>query len=93
MEDQVIWSKKAESYLERTFKFIAEDSEVYARRFVTSLILHTENHFRQEIAPGRNVPEFKNTQLAFLKEIIYKGYRIIYDDSFEKNKIYVVLCY
>lgn len=91
MEDKVIWSKKADYYLERTFKFIAEDSEVYAERFVTDLILHTEDYFSKDIAPGRSIPEFRNTQLAFLKEIIYRGYRIIYDDSFEKDKIYIVL--
>jgi|RifCSPlowO2_12_1023861.scaffolds.fasta_scaffold80164_2 plasmid stabilization system protein ParE len=91
MEGRVIWSKKSDDYLERTFMFIAKDSKVYAERFVTDLILYTEDYFNQDVAHGRKIPEFEDTQLAFLKEIIYRGYRIIYDDSYEKNKIYIVL--
>ncbi len=89
--EKVIWSRKSEVYLERIYRFIAKDSEVYAYRFVSSLIQYTEHFFSQPIAPGRQVPEFQNTPLAFLKEIIYRGYRIIYDDSLDDEKIYIVV--
>lgn len=91
MEEKVIWSQKSEDYLERTFQFIAVDSEVYALRFITSLIQYTYDYFSRKISPGRKVPEFANTPLSFLKEIIFKGYRIIYDDSFEEDKIFIVI--
>jgi len=92
MESSVIWSKKSDESLKRIFLFIAPDSEVYARRFVKDLILHTETLFNNKVAiTGRAVPEFENTILAYLREIIYRGYRIIYDPTHEDGKIRVII--
>jgi plasmid stabilization system protein ParE len=92
-QGRVIWSRKADNYLERTYKFIAKDSEVYAHRFIKSLILYTEEFFTQDLpSDGRAVPEFEGTPLAYLKEIIYRGYRIIYEPAISPtDSIYVVL--
>lgn len=79
----VEWSQKASSNLSKIYSYIEEDSPIYAKRFTESLIRKTEKQL--SIAPnsGRKVPEFENTPLAFLREVIFKGYRIIY--SFEKT--------
>jgi toxin ParE1/3/4 len=90
-QQRVIWSSKAEISLERIYKFIAQDSDVYAYRFVKSLMNNTEKYFEKAIAPGRSIAEFENTPLDFLQEIIYKGYRIIYDPTASDGKIYIVL--
>ncbi len=90
---RVVWSAKSVNYLERTYKFIAIDSEVYAHRFIKSLILYTEEYFNREtLIEGRVVPEFENTPLAYLREIIYRGYRIIYEPAeFRDSSINIVL--
>lgn len=92
MGRRVDWSRKADISLKRIYKFIAKDSKVYATRFVKSLVIHTENILSEEdpMITGRMVPEFEGTPLAFLREIIYKGYRVIYDPT-EDDKIYIVL--
>lgn len=90
-KEKVIWSKKSEIYLERIYRFISLDSEIYAYKFVNSLIIYTESYFNQPISPGRKVPEFYDTPYTFLKEIIYRGYRIIYDDTFDNDTIYIVI--
>lgn len=92
MESKVIWSRKSEDNLERIFQFIAQDSEVYARRFVKDLILHVEDFFNSQITvTGRIVPEFENTTLKFLREVIYRGYRIIYNSTNEDGKIHIIV--
>lgn len=92
-ESRVIWSRKANDYLERTYRFIAKDSEVYAHRFVRSLVLYTEDFFAEGLPEnGRSIPEFENTPLAYLKEIVYRGYRIIYEPAESpSDPVYVVL--
>jgi hypothetical protein len=74
MESKVIWSLKSEENLERIFQFIAQDSEVYARRFVKDLIIYVEDFFNSKlIVSGRIVPEFENTSLSFLREVMFRG--------------------
>ncbi len=85
----VKWSYKASSNLSKIYFYIAEDSPVYAKRFTESLIRKTEKQLSTVPNSGRKVPEFENTPLAFLREVIFKGYRIIY--SFEKEKIVTIL--
>lgn len=87
---EIVWTHKAEVSLERIYNFIALDSEVYAYQFVKNLILYTENCLETGIATGRLVPAFENTPLAFLHEIIYKGYRIIYNQT-PPNQIYIII--
>lgn len=74
----VEWSQKASSNLSKIYFYIAEDSPVYAKRFTESLIRKTENQLSVVPNSGRKVPEFENTPLAFLREVVFKGYRIIY---------------
>ena len=73
---QVIWTEKASAHLKAIHDYIAEDSPIYATRFIKALIKAT---LKLETFPlaGRSVPEFEHTPIN-LHEVIYKGYRIIY---------------
>ncbi len=79
MAQGVIWSHRAEANLRAIYEFIAHDSEVYAWRFVQRLVQSTEEHLPNNRHMGRAVPEFVGTPLHTLREIVYRGYRIIYD--------------
>lgn len=73
---KVIWTEKATAHLKAVHDYIAEDSPVYAVRFVKALV---KASLRLEAFPmsGRLVPEFEGIPLN-LREVIYQGYRIIY---------------
>lgn len=60
--------------MESIYEYIANDSKVYAKRYIKSLISSTD---KLKIIPecGRKVPEFDNP--AF-KEIFYRNHRIVY---------------
>jgi toxin ParE1/3/4 len=73
---KVIWTEKASVHLKAIHDYIAEDSPIYAIRFAEALVKAT---IKLETFPmaGRLVPELEQTSLN-LREVIYKGYRIIY---------------
>lgn len=73
---KVIWTDKATAHLKAIHDYIAEDSAVYAVNFIKALVKATVKLETFPLA-GRMVPEFENTSLN-LREVIYKGYRIIY---------------
>jgi plasmid stabilization system protein ParE len=73
---KIVWTEKASVHLRAIHDYIAEDSSVYATRFIKSLVQATA---KLEVFPmaGRSVPEFEGTSID-LREVIYQGYRIIY---------------
>jgi plasmid stabilization system protein ParE len=71
---KVAWSAKAVSHLQGIHSYIAEDSRLYAHRFITSLIKATLRLQRLPLC-GRIVPELKQTNL---REVLFRNYRIIY---------------
>lgn len=73
---KVIWTEKASAHLKAIHDYIAEDSPVYATRFIKALIKTTRKLQTFPLA-GRSVPEFEHTPIN-LREVIYQGYRIIY---------------
>ena len=74
---QVVWTAHALDCLADIYHYI--DSEVYARRFISSLVKSVENQLQVFPQSGRYVPEFQNSPLDFLREVIFKTYRIVYD--------------
>ncbi len=88
---KVIWTEKASAHLKSIHDYIAEDSEVYATRFVKSLVGATS---KLSVFPraGRVVPEFANTPLN-LREVIYQGYRIIYTFSVKEEVVIVTVAH
>jgi plasmid stabilization system protein ParE len=71
----VTWSQEAGENLVDIEEFIARDSVERAVRFVDALIDQTEAILTDNPRSGRTVPEIGNTDF---REIIYRGYRIVY---------------
>jgi len=71
---KIRWTEKAADNLQAIFEYIAKDSNVYAARFVNSLIEATR---KLEKVPkmGRIVPELEEHGF---REVIYQNYRIVY---------------
>lgn len=71
---QIRWTEKASSHLQAIYEYIAQDSKVYAARFIKSLIKATS---KLESLPrcGRVVPELQDYGF---REVIYVNYRIVY---------------
>ncbi|MBI4648915.1 MAG: type II toxin-antitoxin system RelE/ParE family toxin [Bacteroidia bacterium] len=79
MATEVVWSERSSLNLQNIYNYIAKDSEFYAFRFVQKLTLATEGQLSIFPLSGRKVPEFEDTSLNFLREIIFRNYRIIYN--------------
>ena len=61
MASKIEWSLRALTNLENIFDYISKDSILYASRFVTNLVQHTENELIHYPLIGRKIPEFENT--------------------------------
>jgi len=85
---EVTWSARSIENLSSIYDYI--DSKVYAERFINSLVLSVESQLGVFPNSGRWVPEFYDSPLSFLREVIYKGYRIIYDPRNEPEKVHVL---
>ncbi|MDD5285504.1 MAG: type II toxin-antitoxin system RelE/ParE family toxin [Desulfuromonadaceae bacterium] len=71
----VTWSKEAGENLVDIEEFIARDSMERAVRLVDALIDHAEAILADNPRSGRSVPEIGNPDI---RELIYRGYRIVY---------------
>lgn len=69
------WSREAGENLVEIEEFIARDSPERAVRFVDALIDHAETILADNPRSGRVVPEIGNPDI---RELIYRGYRIVY---------------
>jgi len=72
---RVIWSREARDNLIEIEAFIARDSHNRAVRFVDALIDHASALLTDNPRSGRVVPEIGNPDM---RELIYRGYRIVY---------------
>lgn len=71
----IIWSREAGESLVEIEEFIARASAERAVRFVDALIDHAESLLTGNPRSGRIVPETNNPDM---RELIYRGYRIVY---------------
>lgn len=71
---KIRWSVTAESDLREIEEFIAKDSVLHAVSFVDRLVESADRISRYPQA-GRSVPEFNRQDL---REIVYRGYRVVY---------------
>ena len=69
------WSREAGENLAEIEEFIARDRRERAIRFVDGLIDHDEAILADNPRSGRVVPEIGNPEM---RELIYRGYRIVY---------------
>ena len=91
MEKEIKWSVSSEQNLYSIYQYIAEDSEIYAERFVSRLVSSTESQLKDYPNIGRAVPEFAKTPFHYLRELIFKGYRVIYDPEGSQITIVAVV--
>lgn len=71
----VTWSQEAGENLVDIEEFIARDSVERAVQFVDALIERTEAMLSDNPRSGRTVPEIGTPDI---RELIYRGYRIVY---------------
>lgn len=71
----VTWSRESGENLAGIEEFIARDSLERAVRFVDALIDHAEEVLPANPRSGRVVPETNNPDI---RELLYRGYRIVY---------------
>jgi plasmid stabilization system protein ParE len=81
------WSQEAGENLVGIEEFIARDSLERAVRFVDALIDHAEAILADNPRSGRTVPEIGNPDI---RELIYRGYRIVYRLSGNRVEILTV---
>jgi toxin ParE1/3/4 len=83
----VTWSQEAGENLVDIEEFIARDSIERAVQFVDALIDHTEAILSDNPRSGRTVPEIGNPSI---RELIYRGYRIVYRLNGDRIEILTV---
>lgn len=83
----VTWSQEAGDNLMAIEDFIARDSQERAIRFVDDLIDHTVTILTDNPRSGRSVPEIGNPDI---RELIYRGYRIVYRVHGEQAQVLTV---
>lgn len=83
---QVKWTDKSIKNLQAIYNYISSDSEVYAARYINSLIKSTLILETQPFA-GRIVPELNKTTV---REILYRNYRIVYTVKNEAVEILTI---
>ena len=72
---RLTWSQEAGDNLVEIEAFIARDNLERAIRFIDALIDHAEAILAENPRSGRVVPEIGNPDM---RELIYRGYRIVY---------------
>ena len=88
--NQLDWSDNAKFHLRKVYDFIALDSAFYAERFVSKLVKDVERQLLSFPTSGRLVPELVNSPYSHYREIIYKGYRVVYDPCKMPSKVEIV---
>jgi plasmid stabilization system protein ParE len=83
----VTWSREAGENLADIEEFIARDSVERAIRFVDALIDHAEAVLSDNPRSGRTVPEIG---IPDIRELIYRGYRIVYRLNGDRIEILTV---
>jgi plasmid stabilization system protein ParE len=82
---RIVWSEPAIDDLEAIRDYIARDSEVYARSFIAEL-LGAVDRLDEFPESGRQVPEAEDQPQ--IREVIYRGYRLIY--RLERTEIVIL---
>jgi len=83
----VTWSQQAGENLVDLEEFVARDSLERAVRFVDALIDHAEEILAGNPRSERTVPEIGNPDI---RELIYRGYRIVYRLNGDRIEILTV---
>ena len=85
---EIEWSRRASADIRDIRAYIAKDSPAYARRFVEGLVTRVER-LQDFPAMGRAVPEAAGR--SDVRELIHRGYRIVYLAQPDKVSIVSVI--
>ncbi|MFZ3041400.1 MAG: type II toxin-antitoxin system RelE/ParE family toxin [Thiobacillus sp.] len=83
----LVWSHTAREDLKHLRTYIGQDSPIYARQFIQRIIARAEA-IRGFPNLGRRVPE---TDRDDIREIVFQGYRIIYQIASNHALVLTVL--
>lgn len=72
---RIVWSQRAVADLTALHDYIAQDSQPYAERFVSSLVRAVEP-LAEHPEMGRRVPE--EPDRANVREILFRSYRLVH---------------
>ena len=84
---KVHWTDTAQQHLEAIYRYIAQDSPVYAKRMVDRLTRRSRQIAEFPLS-GRTVPEYEMSQI---REVLEGSYRIIYYIKPEQIDVLAVL--
>lgn len=84
---RIVWTREAAEQLGEIEAYIARDSPERAVRFVDALIDHAEAMLTANPRSGRTVAEMNRPDL---RELIFRGYRIVYRLQQGKSEIVTV---
>ena len=84
---KIVWTEPAVEDLHELHHFIARDSELYASRFVESVIAAAER-LADHPRLGRVVPEANEENI---RELLYHNYRIIYRVASDRIELLSVI--
>jgi toxin ParE1/3/4 len=83
----LVWSNTARNDLKQLRAYIGQDSPIYARQFIQRILARAEAlHGFPNL--GRRVPE---TDRDDIREIVFQGYRIIYQIASDHALVLTVL--
>jgi addiction module RelE/StbE family toxin len=83
MPESIYWSPKAIEHLRGIRDYISKDSIVYSKNVISQILQKVEAIGKSPLS-GRNVPEYKQTNL---RERRYGNYRIVYRVQPDKIEI------
>jgi toxin ParE1/3/4 len=84
---KLVWSNTARNDLNQLNAYISQDSPVYARQFIQRMLTRVEG-LQGFPNLGRHVPEANREDI---REIVFQGYRIIYQTAAEHMLVLTVL--
>ena len=84
---EILWSHEALTQLIGIDAFISKDGPDRAARFVAQIIKYADGALLDQPRMGRVVPEISNQAI---RELIFKGYRIIYRPNPDSIEILTV---
>lgn len=89
---KIIWTDRAKKDLIHIFQYFAQTSDTYARKFTNDLVETVNKQLSIFPESGRRVPEFIDSPTHFIREVIFKNYRIIYNplEDYEEVKILAI---
>ena len=90
MATQINWTPRAQKDLIQIFEYLAQDSPTYAAHFISELVFKVDKQLQIFPLSGRIIPELELSPINYLREIIFKSYRVVYNPNNLPKSINVI---